>query len=305
MQGMKRAMRLVVLALAAAAMGCAARSQAPRAGQPAAPQAQAAQQPSQPARGTQPTRSPERFIYVSAQGLPGACYHELGPVQFSEPFTDAAIDPDNSNAAEHLRALALQQYPDKADAVIGLHTEENSVGTVVTVSGTAVELRKGETVECAMRQVPGTLDTVAASAAGGVVGALAGGLAGGGPTAAMAGGAGGVAVVGSYLAYKHHKEAAAEHDRLISQLQAQRSEIAQLQAERAGLELCLANETPPDKCKPAPAQTPSAAQAHATETADWSAPPYELQRQIQEQQVYIKKLREQVLDARRQLSGSQ
>lgn len=301
---MKHATRFVFMALAATTLGCAARSQPPQAQQPVA-QAQAAGQAPRAAQGSEPGRSPERFIYVTAQGLPGACYHELGVVQFTEPFTDAAIDPDNSNAADHLRALALQRYPNQADAVIGLQSRSNDVGTLVTVSGTAVELRKGETVECAMRQVPGTLDTVAASAAGGVVGALAGGLAGGGPTATMAGGAGGVAVVGSYLAYKHHKEAEAEHDRLLAQLQAQRRQIAELQAQRAGLEQCLANETPVDKCKPAPPPAPSAAEAHATEAADWSAQPYELQRQIQEQQVYIKKLREQVLDARHQLSGNQ
>ncbi|HZO82347.1 MAG TPA: hypothetical protein VFB33_11700 [Candidatus Binataceae bacterium] len=295
---MQQAVRLVLIVVAAMALGCAARSQAPE-------PAQAAAQPAPPAQGAAQTRSPERFIYVSAQGLPGACYHELGVIQFNEPFTDAAIDPDNSKAAERLRALALQQYPDKVDAVIGLHTKENDVGTVTTVIGEAVELRQGTSVECAMRRVPGALDTVAASAAGGVVGALAGGLAGGGPTTAMIGGAAGVTAVGSYLAYKHHKEAVAEHDRLIAQLQAQRREIAELQAERETLEQCRAQDTPLDKCNPAPAPAaPSPAEAHAAEAADWSAPPYELQRQIQEQQVYIKKLREEIAEARHQLGAN-
>lgn len=296
---MKRAWRFVLLAVAATAFGCAARSAPPAQAQQASQGAQAVQQ-------SQQTRSPERFIYVTAQGLPGACYHDLGGIDFTEPFGDAAIDPDNSNAADRLRALALQHYPNDADAVIGVRSQTNDVGTQVTVSGEAVELRKGTTVECAIRGVPGALDTAAPMMAGGILGTLAGGLAGGGPTAAMAGGAGGAAVVGGYEAVKKHRENAAEHRQLIAQLEAQRREISELQAERAALQQCVAQETPLAQCKPAPAHAPaSPADAHATEAADWSAPPYELQIQIQEQQIYIKKLSEEIADTRRQLSGNQ
>ncbi len=301
---MKRTWRLALLALAATVLGCAARS-APSQSQPGGLQAQQASQSAQPAQQRQQTRSPERFIYVTAQGLPGACYHDLGSIQFTEPFTDAAIDPDNSNAADRLRALALQRYPNDVDAVIGVRSQQNAVGTMVAVGGEAVELRKSETVECAMRKVPGALDRAAASAAGGMVGTLVGGLTSGSPTGAMAGAAGGAAVVTGYQAVKAHREETAEHEQLIAQLEAQRREISELRAEYAGLEQCVAQETPLSQCKPGAAPPPSPAEAHATETADWSAPPYELQRHIQEQQIYIKKLRDEIIDARRQLSGNQ
>jgi hypothetical protein len=299
--GMKRAWRFVVLALAAAALGCAARSTPAQSQQQ---QARQAPQTAQPAQEQQQVRSAERFIYVTGQGLPGACYHDLGSLQFTEPFTDAAIDPDNSRAADRLRVLALQHYPNDVDAVIGVRSQENDVGTLVTISGEAVELRKGETVECAMRKVPGALDTAATSAAGGMVGTLVGGLTMGSTVGAMGGAGAGVAISSGYQAIKKHQADAAQHDQLVAQLEAQRREISELQAERAQLEQCAARETPLAQCKPAAVPTgANATDARAAEAADWSAPPYELQRQIQEQQIYIKKLREQISDARRQLSG--
>lgn len=253
----------------------------------------------------QPARSPDRFIYVTGQGLPGACYEELGSVQFTEPYSDAAIDPDRSNAAQHMRTLALQRYPERVDAVIGFRSQENDVGTTVTVSGEAVELRKGETVQCAMRKVPGALDAAAVTAAGGMVGTLAGGLTTGGAMGAMGGAAGGMAVAGSYEAVKAHQQNAAQHGQLIAELKSQRREISYLQAERDQLQRCVQQETPAAQCTPASAPVgPDDAVAQKAEAADWSAPPWQLQRQIQEQQIYIKKLNDQIMQARGKLSGS-
>ncbi|HVA40787.1 MAG TPA: hypothetical protein VNF49_08990, partial [Candidatus Binataceae bacterium] len=65
-----------LLFLATALMACACSTQR-------APQAPPA-----------PARAPDRFIYVSAQDVPGQCYHDLGGVTFTEPFTDAAMDGD-------------------------------------------------------------------------------------------------------------------------------------------------------------------------------------------------------------------
>ena len=293
---MKRAWRFVLLALAATVLGCAARS--PQARQ----QSEQAQQAQQAA---QQTRSPNRFIYVSGQGLPGACYEDLGSVTLTEPYTDAAIDPDSSNAAARLRKLALQRYPNRVDAVIGVRSKENDVGTFVTITGEAVELHKGETVTCVMRKVPGALNTVAATAAGGMVGTLAGGLTTGSTVGAMGGAAGGMAIAGGYQAVKAHKEKVAQHNELVAKLRAQRREIEYLQAEREQLQKCVEQETPRSQCNPATAAVgPTTAQEAKAEAADWSAPPYELQRQIQEQQIYIKKLGNEIYQARSKLPGN-
>jgi hypothetical protein len=295
---MKRAWQFFLLALAVMALGCAAcSSQA---------QQQATQSSETQQMGLQqPAREPNRFIYVTGQGLPGACYEDLGSVKFTEPYTDLAIDPDLSNAAERLRKLALQHYPDRVDAVIGVRSKENEVGTFVTITGEAVELHKGETVTCVMRKVPGALNAAAATAAGGIVGTLAGGLTTGSTVGAMGGAAGGMAIAGGYEALKAHRENVAQHNELVAQLQAQRREIEYLQAERAQLRKCVEQETPRSQCTPAAAPVGSAtAQEAKTEAADWSAPPYELQRQIQEQQIYIKKLSNQIYQTRGQLKGS-
>ena len=91
--------------------------------------------------------------------VPSVCYHDLGGVTFTEPFTSAAMDGDGVQMATKLRALAMEKYPDEADAVINVQTEQNSIGTIVTVKGEVVELQHGQTVECAMRKAPGVIDT--------------------------------------------------------------------------------------------------------------------------------------------------
>lgn len=289
---MKRSWRLVFAILAATMLGCAAEA-------PQAAQGTAGMQLS-----AQGERSPDRFIFVTAQGLPGACYQDLGSLTFTEPYTDAAIDPNSSNAAQHLRTLALQRYPQRVDAVIGVHSDENDVGTMVTVSGEAVELQHRETVECAMRKVPGALNTAAATAAGGMAGTLVGGLTTTNTNAAMGGAAGGMAIAGGYEAMKAHQQSVLQHNQLVAQLQSQRHEIAYLQAERDQLQQCLTHETPLAQCTPAPAPVgPTTLQAQKAEAADWSAPPYQLQSQVQEQQLYIKQLNDQILQARQRLSG--
>lgn len=293
---MKRAWRFVLVALATTMLGCAARS--PQAQQQSAQAHQAPQ-------AAQQTRSPNRFIYVTGQGLPGACYEDLGKLKFTEPYTDLAIDPNLSNAAERLRKLALERYPDRVDAVIGVRSQENEVGTFVTITGEAVELHKGETVTCVMRKVPGAMNTMAATAAGGMVGTLAGGLTTGSTMGAMGGAAGGMAIAGGYEAVKAHKEKVAQHNELVAQLRVQRREIEYMQAERDQLQKCVAQETPRSQCNPASAAVgPTAAQEAKAEAADWSAPPYELQRQIQEQQIYIKKLGNEIYQARNKLPAS-
>lgn len=278
-------MRLLFLATALIACACSAQR---------APEAPAA-----------PARAPDRFIYVSAGEVPSVCYHDLGAVTFTEPFTSAAMDGDGVQMATKLRALAMEKYPDEADAVINVQTEQNSIGTIVTVKGEVVELQHGQTVECAMRKAPGVINTAAAIAAGGMLGAVAGGLVAGSATGAMVGGTVGVGAVGTYLGVNQHLQTEHEQAHLKSLLATQQTEIAQLLAKRSSLQKCAADEVPLANCKindtiAAADDSAKAADAPSYETEQ---PQFELQKQIQEQRGYIQKLRDQVFELQKQLGG--
>jgi hypothetical protein len=252
-----------------------------------------------------PARAPDRFIYVSAGDVPSVCYHDLGGVSFTEPFTDAAMDGDGVQMATRLRAMAMEKYPNEADAVINVQTEQNSIGTIVTVTGEVVELHQGHTVECAMRKAPGVINTAAAIAAGGMLGAEAGGLVAGSAAGAMVGGAVGVGAVGTYLGVNQHLQTKREQEHLKSLLDTQQTEIAHLLAKRSSLQKCAADEIPLANCQIndtiAPASDPAQpADAPSYETAQQQ---FELQKQIQEQRGYIQKLRDQVFELQKQLGG--
>jgi hypothetical protein len=252
-----------------------------------------------------PARAPDRFIYVSAGDVPSVCYHDLGNVSFTEAFTDAAMDGDGVQMATRLRAMAMEKYPDEADAVINVQTEQNSIGTIVTVTGEVVELKQGHTVECAMRKAPGVINTAAAVAAGGMLGAVAGGLVAGSATGAMVGGAAGVGAVGTYMGINQHLQTEREQAHLKSLLVTQQNEIAQLLAKRSSLEKCAATEIPLANCKingtlAAASDSAKPADAPSYETEQ---PKFELQKQIQEQRGYIQKLRDEVFELQKQLGG--
>lgn len=253
-----------------------------------------------------PARAPNRFIYVSAQEIPGQCYHDLGGVTFTEPFSSAAMDGDDVGMATKLRALAMEKYPDEADAVIDVRTQENDVGTIVTVTGEVVELQQGHTVECAMRKAPGVLDRAAAVAAGGLLGTVAGGLIpGAGSTGMIGGAAAGAATVGTYMAVKQHLETKHEQEQLKSQLAAQQTEIARLLMKRSSLQKCADDEIPLANCKVSDTvavagDSDKSAGAPSYETEQ---PQFDLQKQIQEQQGYIRKLKDQVFELKQQLGG--
>lgn len=252
----------------------------------------------------EPARAPDRFIYVSAQDVPSVCYHNLGSVSFTEPFTSAAMDGDGVKMANQLRAMAIEKYPDQADAVINVRMQENDVGTIVTVAGEVVELKQTQTVECAMRKAPGIMDSAAAMAAGGLLGAVAGGLLSGGTTGAMGGAAGGAAAVGTYMAVKQHLETKREQEQMKSQLADQQTEIARLLAERSSLHKCAADDVPLAHCKiDASAASANASSKPADELSVEKEPQFEIQKQIQEQQGYIGKLHEEISDLKQQLGG--
>jgi hypothetical protein len=244
-------------------------------------------------------RAPNRFIYVTAQDIPGECYRDLGRVHYEEPFTDAAIDPDDAVSSQRLRAEALKTYPGDADAVINVHREQNDAGTLVTVVGQAVELQNHETIACAARKMPSVIDKSAALAAGGISGAALEGSLSGSTQGAETGAAIGAAGVGKYQLSDQQREAAAQQAAIRNQLDEQRRQIDQLLAERSRLQECQQQEVALADCAPAE----PAAQPVKNGATTWSGSTFELEKQIQEQQNYIGQLKDQLDDMRRQMAG--
>jgi hypothetical protein len=243
------------------------------------------------------TANPNRYIYVTAETMPGQCYRDLGTLEFEESFADSTIDPDGSNMAKKLRALAFAKYPNDVDAVINLHPEDNEAGTTVRVTGEAVEIEDHTTVTCALRDAPAVLDSAAASAAGGIAGTVAGGLLSGSPTWAMGSGASGALAVGAHELAAHHANSELQRQQVLDQLADQLRQIRQLQSERASLATCQDEEVPLSSCElqqPSKTRQASANQADYSDYRDESQ--FELQKHVQEQQEYITQLKQQISD---------
>jgi hypothetical protein len=261
---------------------------------------------------TQPTsapkpqsRSKDRVIYVAAQDLPSECYHKLGAVTVEEPYADASIDPDNSGAAKQLSTLALNKYPNDVDAVINVRSVQNDAGTSVTVIGDAIELEDRPTVECALRKMPGAIDTAAQMSAGAMAGTAIAGSLSGEVSDAEAGALIGGGVAGKYLLTKKQQEERFQQTQIINGLQQQRRDIKRLLAARSRLRECEEQELSLADCnleKTAAAATASA--NNGVEPNDWKASQFQLQKQIQEQQDYINQLRQQVIDIRQRLRAT-
>ena len=256
----------------------------------------------QPAPEPLDARSADRTIYVSDKGLPGECYHDLGTLKFDEPFTDSVIDPDGTEMMKRLQSMALGKYPNYVDAVINVKSEDNSVGTDVTVTGEAIELVQHETVECAIRSMPAALNTSATIATGAAIGGMAGVFVNGQPSTLTSGAAIGAGVAGAAQANDKINADELQPAQITRQLQEQRDEIAQLQAERTRLQQCLEEEVPISSCEIAKTQVVQDAPGSET-VNNFSASSFELQKQIQEQQTYIGQLRQQIGDIREQMSS--
>jgi hypothetical protein len=275
---------LCLLSLAALMMACAAKA-------------------ANVASSDQQVRAPNRFIYVTAQELPGECYRDLGVVKFDEPFTDSVIDEDGSRMAQRMREQALKDYPKDADAVIDVQKQQNDAGTAVTVVGEAVELRNYETPICAMRKMPGVLDKSAAIAAGGIVGTAVMGSLSNTVQGAETGAALGAAGVGKYVVSDQQQQTQFKEEEVKHQLEDQRRQINELLAERSRLQECQQEETSLADCD---ASQAPAKQNVAQKNSDtpFNGSEYDLEKQIQEQQVYIDQLKGQVSDLRHSIGGN-
>lgn len=93
---------------------------------------------------------PAEHIYVTEEDLESACYRSLGEVNYVEPFSAAAIDPDHTAAADALRKAAAEKYPNQVDAIIGMHANDRDVGSEVAVSGEAVQLEPANKIGCTL-----------------------------------------------------------------------------------------------------------------------------------------------------------
>ncbi len=175
----------------------------------------------------------DRHVYVTSSGLPESCYHDLGEVSFKEPYFQSVIDSDDDKTYARLRDIAQEKYGDDVDAVVDVVKRQNEVGTEVKITGDAVRLQKGETVECAVRTVPGVLDTAGAVAAGGMTGTLVGGLLSGQNSApgAMMGGYFGAATEAGIQGIKHQQEKQAFQADLDKQIKDQSVQITSLRKE--------------------------------------------------------------------------
>jgi hypothetical protein len=263
---------------------------------------------SPPATPPQAVRPANRYIYVTTRNLPDECYTNLGTVTINRAYADAAVDPDNSEAAKQLRGAALKQYPADVDAVINVESTQNDVGTMVTVSGDAVRLEDSHTVQCAMRDAEKVMDTSAEAATGGIGGADAGGLVGG-ENGAVSSGLAGVAAMGAYQVLQHEELKAQQKNELRMTLDDQRHEIAQLLKERSHLQQCLNQEVPLAACEAAAQKSDQSADDDSDSDDKGkeavNATTFQIQKQIQEQQDYIKQLQGQIAQIKWNMAGHQ
>ncbi len=95
---------------------------------------------------------PPEHIYVTQDSLDSACYDEVGEVSYIEPFAEAAVDSDQLDVAERLRAAAAKKFPNQVDAIINVHSADHNVGSDVEVSGDAVRLAPPGKLDCKLPQ---------------------------------------------------------------------------------------------------------------------------------------------------------
>jgi hypothetical protein len=254
---------------------------------------------------TQRAANPNRYIYITNESLSEQCYRNLGPVSVTEPYAQATVESADATLANRLRASALKQYPQDADAVVNVQADENDAGTEVTVKGDAVETLDHTTVVCAIREAPPAIDTAADAAAGGMMGALVAGLISGQPQGAEGGGWLGAAAAGSYSAMAKRQKALDKDQDLHDALTQQKQQILALQDERARLNECKEEEIPAGQCT---SDAPSAAAKPVADTSDepdWNASQFDLEKQVQMQQDYIAKLQDQIGDIKTQMRHQQ
>jgi hypothetical protein len=254
-------------------------------------------------------------IYVTSGDLNSDCYEDLGEIAVNETFAQSVVESPDSQA-QQLRQLAEQKYPGKADAVINVREQQNDAGTAVKITGEAVHLQNGETVGCAMRAMPGVLDAASATAAGGIVGTVIGGLSqqGGSVQGAEAGGAMGASVGAGVEMVKRRQQQQAQEAFIGDRLKLQNQEITQLYQQLTKLigQQCDTEELSEQECEQRIAaverqveQPSHTAQGSAQKqpAASGDSPGsgtanFQIRNRIQEQQEIIDQLRERIAEVK-------
>ena len=203
-----------------------------------------------------------------------------------------------------LRALALKQYPNDADAVINVDAANNEAGTATTVSGEVVEVQDHTTAACMLRDTPPVIDGAAQSAVGGMLGTLAGGLITGSPQAAEGGGVLGATAAGSIAVIQHRQAVEQQAQDTRATLADQQQTIVSLQKARAQLTECKEEETPLSQCGNVQSAANQTAPPDTPDEPDWSASQFDLEKQVEIQQDYIAKLQAQIGDLKHDMRAS-
>jgi hypothetical protein len=262
---------------------------------------------------------PEGHIYVASGGLEETCYQDLGQIVLTEPYAQFVVASADSQA-EQVRDLARKDYGSQVEAVINVREHQNDAGTSVDITGDAVQLRNHTTPACAARVMPEVLDSASATAAGGIVGTIIGGLSqsGGSVYGAEAGGAiGASAAAGNEIAKRRQKQQAQEAF-IGDRLEQQRKEIADLYQQLTNLigQQCNNEELTEQDCEQRitkiQQQLPQTATAQSSESSSKEgntagAEPiseFGIINRVQEQQEIIDQLQQRIAQIR-QSGGDQ
>jgi hypothetical protein len=257
-------------------------------------------------------QSDTHHIYVTSENLNGDCYKDLGPVTLTKSFAQSVVEAGDSQALQ-LRQLAEEKYASEVDAIINVHQQQNDAGTAVQISGEAVHLENHETVACVARGMPAVVDSAAATAAGGIVGTVVGGLAGSagdaGVTGAEMGGAIGASAVAGIELARHRRQQQAQEAFISDRLQQQQTEITRLYQQLAKLigQQCETEELSEQDCEQRilaiqqqigePSEPTQGSKSQGTAGAaasDSAVTDFQVRNRIQEQQEIIDQLQQRI-----------
>ena len=77
-------------------------------------------------------------VFITPGDIPkGKPYKVLGELKYNEPFSMEAID--SAKVEVRLKAMAVEQYHDTADAVIKANTDVDASGETVIVTGEVIQ----------------------------------------------------------------------------------------------------------------------------------------------------------------------
>ena len=253
-------------------------------------------------------------IYVTQDSLDSACYEEVGEVSYVEEFAEAAVESDQLEVAERLRAAAAKKFPGQVDAIINVHSADHNVGSEVEVSGDAVRLAPPGKLDC---KLPEKLVAVFAGFAttqkmGAAMHAKTGATGFNGPAGTSNSAQEDVTMDPSWQVKENLRrsiistmpgQTQVDEQPLIDQIELRQAQIKKLRREidRLVEQRCAAEDAPQAQCeamrRAAELRQPHEIMAVANQGADARSPSaFEMQNQLQAENELIEKLRHQLAD---------